>query len=172
MEILEKNFLVVEFFTHSYRISGQVDIRGKRLVEILNDRLTSYLELRKAFVSRITRPSEIIATHALSALRKDGILFAVLTAQEQDLSERPAYSLFPKRRYNVFLTVPFFEIKGELETTGKLDLKTVLVMEGNFLLLNEATARACSPPQVSFSGEVILVNQSWIELFCISEAAS
>jgi hypothetical protein len=171
MELL-KSYLTADFFTHSYRISGQMDTGHKRLSEMLNDELTSYLELRKAFVSRISRPGEIIATHTVSALRKDGILFAVLAAQEQRVTNRATYSFFSKRRYDVFLTVPSFEIKGYLEMTGKLDLKTVLVMKGTFLSLNEGEARASSLAEISFSGEEILVNQSWIGLFCITEAAS
>jgi len=171
MELM-KSYLTADFFTHSYRISGQVDTGHKRLFEMLNDGLTSYLELRKAFVSRINQPSEIIATHAVSALRKDGILFVVLAASEQGVTDRVTYSFFSKRRYDVFLTVPFFEIKGHLEMAGKLDLKTVLVMKGTFLSLSESEARLSSLAEISFSGEEILVNQSWIELFCITEAAS
>jgi hypothetical protein len=171
MELL-KSYLTADFFTHSYRISGQVDTGHKHLSEMLNDKLTSYLELRKAFVSRISRPSEIIATHAVSALRKEGVLFVVLAAQEQSVTNRTSYSFAPRRPYDVFLTVPFFEIEGSLEIAGKLDLKTVLVMKGAFLSLSESEARLSSPAGIAFSGEEILVNQSWIELFCITEAAS
>ncbi len=171
MELL-KSYLTADFFTHSYRISGQVDTGHKRLSEMLNDGLTSYLELRKAFVSRITRPGEIIATHTVSALRKDGILFAVLAAPEQSVTNRAAYSFVSKRRYKVFLTVPSFEIEGHLEMSGKLDLKTALVMKGAFLPLSEGEARLSSLAEIAFSGEEILVNQAWIELFGITEAAS
>ncbi len=171
MELM-KSYLTADFFTHSYRISGQVNTGNKRLSEMLNEGLTSYLELSKAFVSRINRPSEIIATHAVSALRKDGILFVVLAAPEQRTTGRTTYRFAPRRRYDVFLTVPSFEIEGYLEMAGKVDLKTVLVMQGAFLSLSESEARLSSLAEISFNGEEILINRSWIELFCITEAAS
>lgn len=169
VDILRKSILTADFFTHSYRISGQVDTRGKRLIEILNDHLTSFIELHKTFVSRLSKPSEIAATYSTSALRKDGILFVISATHDQDISERPTYSLFSQRRYNVFLTVPSFEIKGQLESTSKLELSTLLARGGGFISLNKAAVQTAFPPQISFSGELVLVNKAWIELFCLSE---
>ena len=171
MEVLRKSLLTADFFTHSYRISGQVDTRGKRLSVLLNDRLTSYIELHRVFLSCLHKPSEIIATYSLAALRKEGVLFAILAVPDQALPERPTYQLFAQWRYEVFLTVPSFELRGQIESKARMELSSLLVKGGDFITLSKASAQTCSPPQISFSGELILVNKSWIELFCLTEAS-
>jgi len=164
--------VTADFFTHSYRISAQVNVRGRTLLETLNDRLTSYLELQDAYVSRISKPGEIIGTYNFASLRKDGISFVLLSTPDTEVTERPVYTYFTKRPYLVFVTVPSFEIKGKLLAPAKLDLQVYLVKEAeNFLTLSEAQAVVTEMPQISFSGVTFFVNKARIELFGVAGRA-
>jgi len=170
MDLYGRGFVAADFFTHTYRISARADTRKRSLADHLNDRLTSYLELHETFVSRLHKPSEIVASYKLASLRKDGITFAVLAAEEET-SERHAYGYFAKQLYDVFLTVPSFEIRGKLRAIGKLDMQVLLVKgTENFISIGNPVASPCLFPDITFTGGTVLVNKSRIELFCISEA--
>jgi hypothetical protein len=172
MDIYGKGFVAADFFTHTYRVSARADTRKRSLADHLNDRLTSYLELHDTFVSRLHKPSEIVASHPLASLRKDGIAFVILAA-EKETSERHAYGYFAKQLYNVFLTVPSFEVRGKLQVTGKVDLHVLLVKgTENFISISDPVASPCLFPDITFTGGTVLVNKSRIELFCISEISS
>jgi len=172
MDIYGKGFVAADFFTHTYRISARADTRKRSLADHLNDRLTSYLELYETFVSRLHKPSEIVTSYNLASLRKDGITFVVLAAEEET-SERHAYGFFAKQLYDVFLTVPSFEIRGRLKVIGKLDLHVLLVKgTERFISISNPVASPCLSPDITFTGGTVLVNKSRIELFCISEIRS
>jgi hypothetical protein len=172
MDIYGRGFIAADFFTHTYRISARADTRKRSLANHLNDRLTSYLELHETFVSRLHKPSEIVASYKLASLRKDSITFVILAA-EKETSERHAYGYFAKQLCDVFLTVPSFEIRGKLQVTGKLDLHAFLVKgTENFISISNPVASPCLFPDISFTGGTVLVNKSRIELFCISETPS
>ena len=172
MDIYGKGLITADFFTHTYRISARADTRKRSLADHLNDRLTSYLELYETFVSRLRKPSEIVTSYNLASLRKDSITFVVLAA-EKETSERHAYGYFAKQLYDVFLTVPSFEIKGKLQVIGKLDLHVLLVKgTENFISISNPVASPCLFPDITFTGGTVLVNKSRIELFCISEIST
>jgi len=172
MDIYGGGFVTADFFTHTYRISARADTRKQNLAHHLNDRLTSYLTLYDTFVSRLQKPSEIVASYSLASLRKDGITFVIL-ATKKETSERHQYGYFAKQLYDVFLTVPSFEIKGKLQVIGKLDLHALLAKgTETFISIDDPVASPCLFPDITFTGGTVLVNKSRIELFCISEAPS
>ena len=172
MDIYRRGFVAADFFTHTHRISARADTRKRSLADNLNDRLTSYLELYETFISRLHRPSEIVTSYKLASLRKDSITFVVLAAEEET-SERHAYGYFAKQLYDVFLTVPSFEIRGRLKVIGKLDLHVLLVKgTEHFISISNPVASPCLFPDITFTGGTVLVNKSRIELCCISEIPS
>ena len=74
--------LPVDFFTRGYRISGHVSTRFDSVGDMLNDRLTSYLEIEDVYISRISSPGNIVATYAHAQLRKSNLLFAIVPGRE------------------------------------------------------------------------------------------
>ncbi len=167
MDVYRGRFLSADFFTATHRISGRISTRHK-LADALNDRTTSFLELWDAYVSRISHPGDISATYSMSSLVKDNIMFTVVPRKEGIVTERPTYALFGRQTYEVFLTVPSFEIRGTLEAIGKLELKALLATgTEQFMALTDASAVVALYPDITFAGEAILVNKAWIQLFCI-----
>jgi hypothetical protein len=162
--------LAADFFTTAYRVSGHVDTGNRRLADILSDRLSDFLFLEDIYVSRIYKPGEITATYKTGTLIKNQIAFVVLPTEADGLSKDHIYSALSRQMREVFITVPSFEIKGSLRVVGKLDLQALLAIGTHqFLPLLDATAVSSLLPQAQFSGPVILVNKSSVELFCIAD---
>lgn len=169
--VRRRGWVSTDFFTHSYRISGSVDVRRLPLADQLNDRTTSYLMLEDAYVSPIDRPGDITASYAIAALRKENITMAVLSSKEDGLSKKQSYgSYFGTNLRNVFITIPQFEVRGFLQTVGKFDLHALLATgTDRFMPLLEGTTFASSKPEIQFDGGMILVNKDAVGVMCVQE---
>ncbi len=170
-EQLNTTWLVADFFAHSYRISGRVDVRHKKLADQLNDHTTAYLQLEEVYVSNIEHPADITAGHSTSILRKQNITAVVVAQQEDGLPREHSYgSYFSTYLRKVFATVPFFEIEGYLRLSGRLDLRTVLTTgTDNFVSILDGRMRSSVRLDVVFTGGAILVNKNHIGGFWVEE---
>ncbi len=170
-EQLGSVWLVADFFTHRYRISGRLDVRYQKLAGQLNDNTTSFLQLEDAYISNVEHPADIIASYASSTLRKQNITTVVVAQQEDGLLREQTYgSYFGTYLRTVFLTVPYFEVKGYLRLSGKLDLRTVLTTGTDaFVPILDGQMRSSVRPDIVFTGGVILVNKDRIGVFCVEE---
>jgi hypothetical protein len=170
MTSLRGDLLAADFFTTAYRMSGHVDTGKRRLADILSDRLSDFLLLQDIYVSRIYKPGEIVAYYKTGSLIKDRITFVVLPTEADGLSKEHTYPFLTRQMRNVFVTVPSFEIQGSLRVIGKLELQALLTIgTDRFMPLLNATASSSLLPEVQFSGPVILVNKSSVELFCVAD---
>ncbi len=169
--VRRRGWVTADFFTHDYRISGQVDVRHRPLADQLNDRTTSYLDVEGVYISPIDRPGEITASYPISSLLKDNITMVVLARQEDGLSKKQTYgSYFGTYLREVFLTIPGFEVRGLLQMSGKLDLRAVLAIgTDRFIPILDGTIFATLNPKIQFTGGIILVNKDVIGAICIPE---
>ena len=168
---LHTPWLVADFFTHRYRISGRVNVRHRKLVDQLNDHTTAFLQLEDAYVSNIEHPADITASHTSSILRKNNVTAIVVARHENGLAREHTYgSYFGTYLCKVFITVPSFEIEGYLRLSGKLDLRTVLTTgTDDFVSILDGQMRSSVRPDVTFTGGAILVNKDHIGAFWIIE---
>jgi hypothetical protein len=161
--------LTADFLTQSYRISGQVAVRNRRLINILSDAYSSLLELYDVYISRIAQPGDIVTTYRMAAITKSSITCVVLPTTSLALSRDQSYT-FTRLPYEAFITVPSLEIQGKLMIAGKLELNALLSTSSErFLPIMEASAVVSFYPQISFAGQLLLVNKERIELFCVRE---
>ena len=169
--VRQRGWVAADFFTHSYRISGSVDVRRLPLADQLNDRTTSYLMLQDAYVSPIDRPGEITTSYAMAALRKENISMAVLANKEDGLSKKHSYgSYFGMSLKNVFLTVPQFEVRGFLQVVGKFDLHSLMTTgTDRFMPLLDGTTFSTLKPDIQFDGGMILVNKDAVGVMCLRD---
>ncbi len=169
MASLRGDLLAADFFTSAYRMSGNVSTGNRRLADILSDRLSDFLLLRDIYVSRIYKPGEIVAYYKTGSLIKHQITFVVLPTEADGLSKDHTYPFLTRQMREVFVTVPSFEIRGSLKIAGKLNLHALLAIgTEKFMPLRNAAASSSLLPDVQFSGPVILVNKSSVELFCVA----
>jgi hypothetical protein len=169
--VKRRGWVLADFFTHSYRVSGSVDVRRLPLADQLNDRTTSYLLLEDAYVSPIDRPGDITASYSIAALRKQNINMAVLVSKDDGLSKKQSYgSYFGTSLRNVFITVPQFEVRGFLQTVGKFDLHALLATgTDRFMPLLDGTTFASLKPEIQFDGGMILVNKDAVGVMCVRD---
>ncbi len=172
-QLIGRGLQTYDFFIHNYRVSAQVDTRHRTVNDLLNDRLTSYLELFDCYVSRADQPGRIVAHYPQAMLRKDGISFVIVPEEQSRPSGQRAYSYVGRSRYEVFLALPFFEVTGEMFVPGKLDLHHLLIKEiEQFFLIGVSTARLALKPDITFEGEAFLVNKERTEFFGVTEPPS
>ncbi len=170
-EIRQVGWLVVDFFTQSYRISGHLDVRRQGLFEMLNDQTTGFLQLEDAYISPIDRPGEILASYRASTLAKANLTLALVARQEDALPRKQAYGSYAGAYlYNIFLTVPTFEVSGYLRLSARVDLRRLLVTETeDFLVVLDGRVRGSIRPDIVFNAGGILVNKRHIGAFCVEE---
>lgn len=165
---LRQPYLNADIFTSTHRFSASVPLSGRRLADILNDRLTDFLEVSNVYVSRINRPGEIVGTYKLASLIKRHITFVVLPTEADGLSKEHKYNAFSKSTEDVFITLPSFEVNGRLEIIGKFNLKAILAIgTTRFMPVFQGTAVNAVYPNVNFSGPVLLANKEAIQLFSV-----
>lgn len=170
-EQMRTSWLVADFFTHSYRISGRVEVRYRKLADQLNDHTTAFLQLEDAYISNIEHPADIVASHTTSILHKDNVTSIVVALQEDGLLREHTYgSYLGAYLRKVFVTVPSFEIQGHLRLSGKLDLRTVLTTgTDKFVSILDGQMKFSVRPDITFTGGAILVNKSHIGAFWVEE---
>ena len=170
-ERLGNTWLVADFFSYDYRISGRVSVRQSKLADQLNDQTTAFLQLQDVYVSRIEHPADITASHPTSILRKQNITAVVVVRQEDGLPREHSYgSYFGTYLREVFITIPSFEIEGHLRLSGRLDLRTVLTSgTDDFISILDGQMKSSLRPDVTFSGGAILINKTHVGAFWVKE---
>lgn len=169
---MEDEYGLVDFFTHQYRVTGNIWLGAQRLTDLLNDKQTSTLELKKVQLRRVITPEQVVATHDTAIVDKQRIVFALISGEATDGKQSRFYKHVEKVQWDVFLTVPFFELSGKLHVRGKGDLLTmVLDWTSQFVPITQAKAVFTLYPEVTFTGDVIIFNKSHMETIC-SDARS
>jgi hypothetical protein len=156
---------MVQFFTHQYRIVGGARLGGQRLTDVLNDDLTSSVELKDVQLFRLLAPKKLVASHVAALIYKRGILFAISGEQRGSAAERRFFKHVDTTEWDVFLTLPSFELTGKFHVRGTGDLRTMLLRwVGQFIPLTSAEAVYIFCPDVAFTGDVIIVNREHVQV--------
>lgn len=158
--------VTADFFTSTYRFSASIVVYKRRLIDVLSDRMTDYLDMVDIYISRINNPGSIVATYEKGSLVKNEIIFILLPDETEGTSKERFYS--SRDTIPVFISVPSFEIHGQLHWGVKnLDIKKIMSVEGqNFLPISAATAANSLLPDVAFQGPMALVNKNKIQVLC------
>lgn len=158
--------VTADFFTNSYRFSAGIMVYKRRLIDVLSDRMTDYLDMVDIYVSRINNPGSIVATYQKGSLVKNEITFILLADELEATSKERFYS--SRNNIPVFISVPSFEIYGLLQWGVKdLDIKKILSLETqNFLPISNVTAANSLLPEVTFQGPIALVNKTKVQVLC------
>lgn len=169
--LLGRHLVNADIFTDAYRITGKAQVGSGGFIAELGNTNTDYLEVEEAYVSRILEPGKIIQSFTHGSFHKDNIIFVILTDRRDGLpaGKVPTTPLYSRGRpTEVFLTVPSFEISGQLLYDGKLPASSALVNSpGRFQSIYEAKAMASLYSEIAYNGDLILVSKSKIGLFCL-----
>jgi hypothetical protein len=169
-----KGYLTADFLSQTYRISGDASLRQGPIVDVLNDVTTIYVRLENVYVSPITDPAIIKGNYPFGQVRKDNLTMVVLATPEEAQSRRPGASTkqLPVV-YNMFITVPGFEVQGGVRIESAVDVDRLFVSSTErFIPVYNATATVTTNPRVQFTGGAILINRDQIGLFCIEKSTT
>jgi hypothetical protein len=157
--------ITADFFTNQHRVTGQIFTGDRRLTDVLNDELYSYVELRQAEVARVIEPEKVVYSYPSVILMKEAIVFALLTGARSNGTESRISKYVEKKPYDVLFTIPPYEISGRLYLRGTGDPRTLMIREaGHFVPLTQAQVVFTLYPKVKFSGEVAIVNKALLEV--------
>jgi hypothetical protein len=163
----------IDLFTSHYRVSGRIAVGTSGLYSLLGNPNSDYLELEDAYVSRINTPGEIVTSYATCAFSKSNISFIVLQDRRDGM---PSGNALGRSSYNrgrpteAFMTVPGFEIQGEVLVEGKPSPMMMLAQSvRRYHFVYEGKASAALHPEISYTGDLILVAVRQIGIFCLGD---
>lgn len=167
-----KNIISLDLFTDAYRVTGYTTVGAGGIQAELANPNSNYLELKNAYISRIYQPGDIIASYKICAFRKDNISFILLQDRRDGIpiGTQHGPSIFTRGRIaNAFVTVPAFEIVGDIQHDGKIAPRDILVQSpGSFQPFFSAHASAANYPEITYGGDLILVHKELIGIFCLN----
>jgi hypothetical protein len=171
MTTLGKHAVNVDIFTDAYRVTGRITVSAGGLVAELANPNSDYLDVEDVYVSRIHEPAKIAVHYSEATFRKSNVNFVVLQDRRDGIPTGTIHgaSIYSRGRpMSVFLTVPAFEIQGTVIHEGKPVASAILVQStGRFQSIFEAHASAHLYPDISYSGDLILVQKERIGIFCL-----
>ncbi len=158
-----KKTVAVELFTHGYRISGTYILAPHLFADAIYNPTTAYVVLEDAYLSPITDPAAIGRYYKMLVVQKDELDFALTVNMKDGLRRDQRYKR-SSHKYTISLTVPFFEVTGEVYSMlKKFDPRSYLGTEaGSFISLFNATASSMFDLNITYQGGVILVNHKHI----------
>ncbi len=128
----------VVIFTPRHSITGELNLREKRLSDHLNERVDSSLYLRNAVVTRLDEPAKILHKLANAVIPKQGILLLFELAQQAVSSTQRFFTQMENVKNDVFLLLDKMEVRGTLRTKGNMDIHRFLANQTEtFLTLSQ-----------------------------------
>jgi len=162
-----ESLTLAEFFTTTHRLLARVQTGARPLSALLNDRSQSFLLVFQVQVFPLHEATKCGARAPEAYLSKENLSFVIMPAREARSPERSRYAVVERQ---VLATLPQFEVEGRFLGPLRSDLWTFSPATlDRFVVLMEATARIAAQPDVTFSGEAILVNRARLEGLCLLE---
>lgn len=164
-------FVGGEFLTRNYRISAEVNTRGGRLLDELNDQMALFVQIERAFVSPLNDPVALVGNYSLGQIRKDSLTLVVLKQLRDGLPYREGqYMSRDHVDRPVHIMAGGFEIKGTIRLHPSVDASNFLRTTTEiFVPLFDAEATLAAQREIAFSGGAILLNRTRIELCFASD---
>jgi hypothetical protein len=164
----KQGYVSGDFLTPTYRISGEVALRGDPLLDQLNDHMAQFLTVERMFVSLLHDPASLIGNFSLGQVRKASLALVILKEQEDGLPHRRGQYLGRDHADRDMLVVTGgFEVRGKLRLHRSVNVIEFLrTTPEQFVPFFDATAVVASRREIVFQGGAVLVNRLLIEVFC------
>lgn len=160
------NRISADLLTDTHRVSCRIDAGNLGIIGVLNDSTTSVFPVEDAYLSRLAQPAKIIHHYPVLHVIKSTVALLLITRREelgpQGLARGGYTHLVP---IPALITTSAFEIHGQLEQPGKLDVSALLGGgTGRFITAYKTTVVPTSFPDLPFTSEVLIINRSLITL--------
>ncbi|NDJ77994.1 MAG: hypothetical protein GYB65_17220 [Chloroflexi bacterium] len=164
-------YVSADFLTRSYRISGDVRLRGEPLLDRLNDHMALFIELERMFVSPLLNPAVLTGNYDMGNVRKN-ILGMVVLAQADDAlpRRRGQYEGRDHIARPVFIVTAGFEVRGDLRLHPTVDVANFIrTTPEQYIPIFDAEAVMTLESSVVYRGGALLVNREQIEVFSVEK---
>ena len=156
---------------HSF--AGLLDNRGLRVLELLNDASTQFLQLFEVVVHVGFINSEIKQQLAEATVPKAAIDFVLLDQSKHESSARRQHAFVEKRPHAAFVTLGKYELQGNLLLKGAPDVVGALARElSDFFPLTSCRVSIVGGSKDPVQAGVALVNKSKLSLIHIDKHRS
>ncbi len=150
----------VEIYTDSHRVLGRIIPGSAGLHGFMNVPTRSSIEIEGAHLNRLHQPGRLVARYPKLWLSKNNIACVLLSNRNElgpvHVARHGYSSVVP---HWVHMLMPGFELRGVLETAGKLDITAVMVeSEHTFTPLYNARVDAILASDVSATSPAMLFN--------------
>jgi hypothetical protein len=173
LSLSRKGHLSAEFLTQTYRISGEINLKGQPFVDLLNDKMSTFIRIENAYVSPIDDPTVFKAQAPSAVLRKDTIALVILSREEDGVARHTLYHIKPDAPvlFNVFSVIHGFEVHGGLKLSSPVDIDNLIMQNvDRFITLYRATATLAANADIQFYGGSLLLNREMANLYTIEKA--
>lgn len=158
-------------FTYNYLFRGIVATGSKRLSDVLNDRITSYMEISEARVYNLSKPEKAVFTANELYLKKQRVEAIAILKEEVFLPPRRIYGYVQKERRPAMLFLRSLELRGYIHLQGKHETTGPLTREGElFVPVTDATLVSTADARIKIAAPTILLREAALDGFYIAEA--
>jgi hypothetical protein len=168
---VRKGYVSGDFMTATYRVSGEVSLRGDPLLDQLNDHHALFLTLERVFVSPLLNPAVLTGNFQTGEIRKDAVGIVVLKEERTGLPYREGrYKGRDHKDYPVMFVTAGFEVRGALRLHPSVNIPNfVRTTPEHFIPIFGATATLTARREITFEGGAILLNRNQIEVFAMGD---
>lgn len=166
---ISQRAIPADFYTPSYRIVGKVLVPNTGLMGLVNDQLTSFMEIVDARLARVHMPSKLVDHYELVRIVKSQIFAIALTRREDIGPQSLARGGYVRlNQYPVRIATPVYELKGTLEWAGRFNFSAVMI-EGtrDFVPIYEASLTAVLIPALKVETPALLFNRRQVDLLAL-----
>jgi hypothetical protein len=158
--------ITADLLTDTHRVSCRIEAGNMGTIGLLNDITSSVFPVEDAYISQLARPAKIIAHYPMLYVAKTTLALVLVNRREelgpQGLARGGYTHIVP---FPVLVTTTAFEIRGQLEQPGKLDVSALLgTGTGKFIPAYSVTVVATAFPEIPYTSEVLIINRSLITL--------
>jgi len=155
--------------TSEHLVYAKTSVGGRRFLDVLSDVNSDFLRVRDAQVFQ-RRGDACIASLPKAVVRKANIALAIPASHDHEAPQKRRDTFVSKRRYNAFLIVMGYEIRGELALKGTNDPISVLSHElGEFFPIPQGTVCFAGARNERAKAQVVIVNKKFVSLFHLEE---
>lgn len=171
---IREGYVAGEFLTRTFRISGEVPIRGEPLLDNLNDHNALFVTLERMYISPLLDPATLTGNFDSGEVRKDRLGIVVLTRARDGMPSRQGrYSGRDFVDHPVLLVAAGFEVRGVLRLHQSVNVPHfVRTTPEHFVPIFDAQATLATQREIVFEGGAILVNRARLEVFAMLDSVT
>lgn len=150
-------------------VVGEVQTRGKRLLDVLNDPLADWLHVYDAHLARRESKGASLAAANELVIRKSRLVLALLDGRKHESPDVRRFAFVEKTLRSALVIASGYDIRGRLHLKGKPDPIMVLEEMGAFMPLTEAVVSHAGIRGEKLDSAVAMINKSAISVLHVGE---